>query len=84
MGISNFAVQIQNLLKKQVYIQTEPSQTELVIFFITLPLYKGPHCNVPGEYIGSHHNGGTGTGDQSFASSNPNWAGIKLQIACQH
>jgi hypothetical protein len=26
------------------------------------PLYRGVHCNVPGEYIGSHHNVGTWTG----------------------
>jgi hypothetical protein len=32
MGLSNFPVQIQNLLKKQVQIQVEPSQMELVIF----------------------------------------------------
>jgi len=32
MGISNFPVQILNLLKKQVQIQVEPSQMVLVIF----------------------------------------------------
>jgi len=32
MGISNFPVQILNLLKKQVQIQVEPSQMEPVIF----------------------------------------------------
>ena len=40
MGIPNFPVQILNLLKKQVQIQVELSQTELVIFpnFVQLSL----------------------------------------------
>jgi hypothetical protein len=40
MGISKFPVQILNLLKKQVQIQVEPSQTKLVIFpdFVQLSL----------------------------------------------
>ena len=42
MEISNFPVQILNLLKKQVQIQVEPSQTELVIFpnFVWLSLIQ--------------------------------------------